>query len=356
MLPRTPAFLQLIPDPQVFEPVAAELAEAIVAVTAIAGQVERAVGPTTPPEGFYRLQPEDGSPPCFVKVVVAADTWQHYAADRIARGVVDHGVSGTCLLVGYPRIMRGGFAALAYPYVPARFADQSADDMRALGGALARLHTALAALPQATEVRLAWDRRLETMRRRRAAVLAGEHPAGVDWARLRGLLEAENGLHVDDEMSQIIHGDLVYGNVLFPDDGGGPCFVDFEDSTSSWLPPWIDLAQALERFVLAPLADDADAERLGATLIDAYRDAGGVSPPTDDWLLQALRLINVRTLCLLAESAAVGRTVLASEWNKFFDLHAQAEKRAKLLGRLAAHATGALTTGAPPTGSGATGG
>ena len=233
MLPRTPAFLELIPEPQIFEPAAADLADAIAAVTGIAGRAERALGPLTPPEGYYLFEPEDGSPLCFVKVVVvAADTWQHYAADRIARGVVDRGASAACLLPGYPRIMRGGFAALAYAYLPSRFADQTPADMTALGAALARLHRTLAELPQAPEVRLAWDRRLETMRRRRAAVLAGERPAGVDGRELSDLLEDEDITPIHDDRSQIIHGDLVYGNVLFPEDGGKPCFIDFEDSTS----------------------------------------------------------------------------------------------------------------------------
>lgn len=331
ILPRTPAFVALQPSPPQF--IALDRDELSPLISCVgAGQLLGRIGSGAVLEGYYLHRREDGIT-AFLKVVPASHAERQLAASAVASWVARFGVRTPVPMQGFPKMIDDEHTVFAYQYIASRFAAATTSDMRNLGSSIATMHSALRQYPAAADIKQASASRTAMLHARRDAICSGLQSPGPMPQQLRELLKNETALFslLDDAPgNQALHGDLVFGNILFPLDGGMPVILDFEDTLISYLPLALDLALALERFVLFPEPDDNKALLLGSEMLKAYRqgpDYGFLSCTLSD----ALRFLSVRALVTLAEMEAQGSTVALTEWEKFFDLHCHAIARTPLL-------------------------
>lgn len=326
--PGRPAFTSFRPAFPAFVPAAPAIAAELATLTGTDGAVLRmdtglALGDG---RGYYHAGP------LFLKAVDADRVMHQIEAERVAAWVASLGVRANTALPGYPRPWRAALSVFAYPWVEARFARTDPADLAALGGALAGLHRALADLPFANAVAASWRHRHAALEEVRRAVAAGTLAAGPDPEALRSRLA---GLRLDLEgPAQPVHNDLHYANVLFPLNGSSPVLLDFEDARNSCLPPVVDVAKVLERFVLLPVGEDVAAMDLGKAFLTAYAAAGGAPPGHSGNLAEALRVQAARSLCDLVALSAAGQASEEAEWRKFFHLLDLVDRRGAVLDAL----------------------
>jgi len=329
-LPAKPALGSLRPMVPGFMPAPSGVASELAAVTGLDGSVLNMVTADHHADsdgcGFYRIDSDE----CrwFAKVVAATRHPQQVAAERLAEWLARRGMRVSATLPGFPRDWRRPSGALlhvfAYHYIDARFAKPSIEDVSALGALLAALHLALAVWPGAVAAKRAWDERCGALNRARGKVLSGELSAGPDPERLRALL-AEVPFDVGGRR-QVVHNDFHRANVLFPNDGTPPVLLDLEDACHSFQPPVIDIAKALERFILADAADDRQAFTLGRHFLLTYAAAGGPARlEREQSLFNVMRAQSVRALCELTVLTAMGQPTGVEEWHKFLYLLDRAE-------------------------------
>jgi hypothetical protein len=334
--PRKPAFASLRPCPPKFVPVDPNEFSLLLACVG-SGKLLGRIGADAGPAGYYLHQSREGGTN-FLKVVPAVHAARQRAADQVAVWVGRHGVRTPAPLRGFPRALDHDYAVFAYPYIASRFANATQAELNSIGKSLAVMHTALARFPDGAAVRRNSATRTAMLVKRRDLVCAGAHSPGPQPDLLREILSSESDIFSLLEVvpaSQPVHGDLAYGNVLFPLEGSGPVLLDFEDSLISWLPVDMDIALALERFALVPEQDDDKALALGREMLRAYgkgsgRDTGFLVRP----LCDSLRFLSVRALTTLAEFEAGSGLVATSEWDKFFGLYRDAVARRPLLAML----------------------
>lgn len=320
---RTPAWSGLGPVSDAFTPI-----EVPLGLERVLGTSGRVRGRSAAPEGtdvFFQFFPENGEPPLFLKVVDDERLAQQLAADRIAAWLFEQGVATSRVLPDYPRRLPDGRLLLGYRLIEGRPPGSEGEQLDRLGHTLARMHRCLRALPWRDEIRLISRRRDRAFRRARLRLL--ERP-GLD-PELRELLLTD-ATDLPAGAAQPLHGDLNQGNVLFQSSDLRPVLLDFEDAVHNHHSVSVDLAMAVERFVLVPFSDDAQALAAGERLLSGYRRLGEPNWPATG-LAALLRTLAVRALVLLGMGEA---PVDPNEQRKFVRLIRQTHERAALLGAI----------------------
>lgn len=275
------------------------------------------------PAACYRFIGNDGAAPLFLKTVTNQRLHSQLEADQIAAWLEQQHVPVSRLLKNFPRRLNATYQLLAYHWLDARSAQATRPDMLAIGRLLGITHNALKSLPFGTEVRVRsaardaiFEQAQNEARKRHTA-----HPAArVGSTRLPA---------VD---AQVIHADLSIGNLLFDRSSGRPLLSDFEDASCNWHSPQVDLAMALQRFVLSRQASDRRALNLGSALLDAYLGKIEQAPSQVADPVAILHTLATRALLLIANTPASAST--RDESRKFLFLHQQAERRRRLLDTL----------------------
>jgi hypothetical protein len=327
-LPRAPTFPGLRPDPPVFVPVDDATAQWLQSESGLTGQVSRLQSSVVLPLGHFRLLGPDQD--VFLKVLSVDQAAHNDEADKLAQSAKE---AGAPVLPPLRWIeTRRGPVIGVYPHINARYGEPTVADASKFGAALVRLHRALKNCSEAPQVRRASLQRMRMLATRRTNILAGEGPLGPNPATLQNLLANAEAPFEPDETAQIVHGDLNLGNVLFDEKTGEPTIIDFENATVSWLPPEIDIAMALQRLCLTAVVSDESKAQCASAFLVAYHDEGYTGRHfSAAALVEAMRWISIRNLCLLAEAEASGREVNKEEWQKFLSLVETAEDHKPLL-------------------------
>jgi YD repeat-containing protein len=286
--------------------------------------------------GYYRAAASSQNPALFIKVVEQARAAPLLAADPFARFADDQGVAAACLNSVYTKLINEDLFALAYPYCEARFASTDTNDLARLGLALSRLHQALAKAPfQASVQQNASERHAligDTLKRLDTLDTRTLPQTAIELLRHAPVRYPETGWQ-----AQIIHGDLNYGNVLFPIQHlDPPVFLDFEDTVLAWHSPLVDIAFVIERFILIHNQNDATAYAHAETLLRAYLSGFPTAPPAIEkgCLGKMLQSLSARALGLLVAITLDNNTVTQYEWDKFQFLYTQTRKRKELISKI----------------------
>ncbi len=327
-LPRTPAWSSLHPATPTFSPVTDARHGRLCDAVGEPGALWKMGTDAMEIAGFYRLDVLD---PLFLKVVPTDHLERQERANDIARHVASRGVPTNEALDGFPVSLDDDHALFAFPFEEVRFADAGAADLFAVGAGLARLHRALADAPFADEVTERSQTRDVYLEELRQRVIEGH---GLPLDILRIVYRTSTRLPAGPK-PQVIHGDLNAANVLFPVHGGPPMFVDLEDAAHSWHPPLVDVAMALERFVLVNADSGAEAVQKGQHLLAGYASVAPAGFPSDAYA-PVLAALSVRALVLLSALEAAGRFVAPAEWDKFTFLADLAERSTSTLAGLVA--------------------
>lgn len=326
-LPRLPARAGLDIAALAPAPVDAPLADSLAAAAGVAGTVYR-LGPADGVDRFFRLDPCDGTPPLFIKVVPEAHAARQTAAGEVARFVAEREVLASPPLPDFPRPLGSEYALFAHRFVAGGPMHASEDALRMLGTTAARLHRALVGWPHPDHVRDEAERRRKLLAQTTADVLSGRiRGERVAEIARRAMAARPDAFHAAPPDARMVHGDLNPGNIILRETDGAPVVLDFEESLHSWLSPAVDLAVPIERVVLVGVADDARAVRLGCACLEGYRNGGGQLPNGRGWLAETLQWLVLRSLALLSHFDAVATPWPDREWRKFDDLLALHQRR-----------------------------
>lgn len=328
-LPEVPAWPGFEPEPDSWQPAPANTQQLCAALGRSGQLLYRPHGKGI--RGFYQLLTSDDGPDLFLKVVPPERAEQLLAADRVASLLAGQGLPVTHLHDNIITLASGDLL-LSQDLLYGRNAHADQADMKRLGTLLARLHSQLIKLSDTAAIRKASqqrDRTLAEARDDQALLTKLDYRAD----EVRACI-AEQDPTLPSDHAQPLHGDLNLGNLLFVEPDGRPILLDFEDSLHNWHSPKMDLAMALERFVLVRCSNDVQALTLGRALFDGYRQVGGQLDWSTGELGETLRTLSVRALLLLAQRHAELQPVAETEWDKFLLLIEQTRQRDQLLERL----------------------
>jgi len=277
----------------------------------------------TRPAPYYHFLPHDGTRPLFLKVVNTAALETQLAGNRIANWLAAQALPVSPILESYPRRLHADYQLLAYRRIDSRFATASENDLRAIGQLLASVHNGLRALPWGDDIRQASRERDHLFLRLQQQVKKQLLPE---------VAERQVETRLPDTDAQVIHADLNIGNLLFGRLSHQATLLDFEDATHNFHSPQVDLAMALERFVMVRTSDDSLALQLGQAFLQGYRERIRRLPTLSAQPASILQTLATRSQLLLANSPT--STSVAGEQQKFVYLHDLAAHKATLLDRL----------------------
>jgi len=324
---RAPAWSGLQPDEGGQYRVCGSWARRIVTAIGRPGQLLGRSADACRSEGYYTFVPEDGSRRLFLKTVHERRLASQLDANRIAEWLADNALPVRPILNSYPRRLDSHYYLIAHNLIDGRFARCEAPDLEAIGQLLGRTHNALQSLPAARHIR----RRSAQRDALFTELLHEQHQAPATNESVRKVL-ASSTPQLPSSDAQVIHGDLNMGNLLIGKASGQPALLDFEDANHNWHSPLVDLAMALERFVLVRTPDAELADRLGRALIEGYLATAQQRPAVEHSATKILQSLATRALLLLGNSAP--SPTVDAERDKFLMLHALAEQQGPLLDRL----------------------
>ncbi len=281
------------------------------------------------PLGLFRFEPAECPDQLFLKVVSRANLDREQATAEMAHYLAHHQVPIVTSILSTPRPIGNDYAFVAYPLIDGHFAVPTVSELDQLGQALALMHHVLRSIPRASAIQSASDARLQRLEQRRRQFRLTSLPGipqhlklsidsmGSSWAKLPG-------------MPQAVHGDLHHGNVLF-DASGHLHLLDLEDAQHSYLPPTIDIAMVIERFVLALVESDDGVLQLAKAFLEGYQKVS--KKPLfhqHGELARLLRWLSARAVLILAETGGAVTTI-DEEWKKFDELAQLHVRRQDLL-------------------------
>jgi len=287
------------------------------------GTVTRLVTGPAAPEGYFRVKAATSD--LFIKVLCSENAGGVARGEKVARYLFEQGARVIANLDVLPVTNFGqDFSLFVYPYMQLRAAQISRDsELMSVGRLLGRVHLLLRSYPDPEPVIEFTRSRIETLchlqHRLIHGLLINAKIGGIlrsicSQVNFESWLQSEPGVGL-----QIVHGDLTFGNVVFcPRDEAW--LLDFEETL--FLSPVIDLAGALDRFVLVHCSRPEEAWRRALQFLRGYSSAGTpvASLIADGRVEKALRFLYVRSLLLLAGMEDSGHQVPDGEWSKFLGL------------------------------------
>lgn len=319
---REPGAPSLIPTLLQWEPAAPHLRALLQAAHAGSGMYYSAAGMRDGAIAYCRITDVDRDVDLFIKIMPKrlAAVLQRSAA--IADYVRSSGLLTPTCLPRFPKPCSDGRVMYAYPFVEGNYLIGSRDELQALGTALAELHQALAAFPEARRIARRRSEVRSRMRRQAAELLADPQWAAGELSAVRSHLRhwLEIDAKLGQQQSQVIHNDLNAGNVLL-DTRGKVWFLDFEEAAWSHLPPHFDAAKVIERFVLVNESRDRQSKMEASRLfLHAYAATHAQHPAPRGAIPDALRWLLGLSWLRMSRLLYTPNSALHPEVRKFIQL------------------------------------
>jgi thiamine kinase-like enzyme len=319
--PKTPAWPGLIPNPTQFEPAPESHTEHLLDLLQLKGSLYYKAPLSDSLCGYYRLTQEDGSGTLFLKILEARHLESQMKAAHVSEWLNHCGVRVSSLLPEYPKRISKDLYVFAFDWLDTRFAELQHQDLQRFGTLLGNMHAALQKLPWQEKIRNRSKERDRMLRRQREALLEIRDPQPrLERAIDKVLRDASTDLPT--QRRQVIHADLNLGNVLYKLSDGKPAVIDFEQAINNWQSPMVDVALALQRFVLVRTQDSQSTISYAKTFIKAYADS--IGHPLN-WPVPGfggiLRALSARSLVLLGCAETAGHSTESAEWFKFERLY-----------------------------------
>ncbi|NRA54651.1 MAG: aminoglycoside phosphotransferase family protein [Gammaproteobacteria bacterium] len=321
-----PAFSQL--DPKiVWLSMTAPQRKSISRYSGLNGHWQRLCTEHTFPQGYYSCQ--STAQTYFVKVLLPEHGNRTIAADHIVSYLAQHNfIVNRLIEYRVLDLAQGSFFILVYPQLEFRLSDFSSADISALATVTAKIHQLLRHYPQQQQVqRRSGDKHQKLVAHWQLLLDQPDqlnklpHPAQLILQAHRPSL-----LNILQIESQVIHGDLNVGNILFTQQTL-PCIIDFEDCLTSWASPLQDVAFIIERFILIQHQPQKFTELL-TLFLERYLAKLACPLIIDNLqrqpalISQILQALAVKTLVILAQqNHGFDGINLPDEWNKFIQLY-----------------------------------
>jgi len=285
--------------------------------------------------GYYRYK-NLNKEQFFLKIVPASYRESLENANSISLWVRNLGIKTPLPCIELTRHISGHIIYF-YEFVGvARFFNEDAEDIRSLGQGLAQLHDALSGYPEREVVKLNSKHRSLELSLFRQLILNNQNCVDIEQAALKSLLESEECiLNIDSyEISgQVLHGDLVRGNVLFQPGEVDPIFIDFEDSYFSYGGVEFDIALVIERFILC--GNEKSIDTFAYIFSESYlKNRKSKTKLFNCQLDQILKYLSLKALIVLSQKKQRGYKINASEWKKFINLYHNVDRNITLIHRI----------------------
>lgn len=314
-------------------PVGQTLQNRICEVSGLSGRVLSLDSQMTPPKGYYFLHDDRSGLPFFIKILESKDVESQVLADSYASYLKSNGLRVNSIVDGFPKHFDCTHRLVVYQWIEGSFLNVDQNTMEILGRRMGQMHAAFSQYDfdsvknKSAEKLLA----LETFSKE---LMQKRFYCGPYAERVERLLQSmPDAFSNFDEPCQIVHGDLNVGNVLWT--GDDVVFLDFEDTSSSWLPRRIEVAFALERLILINEANDESALKVARSFLRAYVKAAGSSPFQEEGeLISSLYWLSLRSLVMLTQYELEGFPWPESEWQKFGVLLDHIDRRKVMMSQL----------------------
>lgn len=329
-LPDTPAYVQLRPPEPKWEVAEGSEKSFLTKNLGVSGKIESVQCVGEFPLGRYRMLDHD--PPLYIKVLPVSRLFLQKQSRIVAGWLNDHLLLCPNEITQYSTIADEKHLILTYEYFDGRFAEYSVKDIAQLGKNVRELHNILRKCPWVEQVEKNGNHRLQILKNTLNALKEDGCCYSIpDSVRILLLAIEEPTIDIlTGRKSQVVHGDLNYGNVIFSIQNGTSMLCDFEDTMTAWFTPEIENAFVIERFILAPT--DEQSILLAKSYYFEYKQAGGSFFEYPAQLEHLLKALAIRALLILIlKEDDYPNSVQESEWQKFVYLYRQADERSELL-------------------------
>jgi Ser/Thr protein kinase RdoA (MazF antagonist) len=332
-LPGTPAYSSIRPHSSEWYEADRELSEKVQQWAGLQGIVSKLKTDSSEVIGYYKIDSWNES--FFLKIIDKNTEKFQIKSNQMSQWIESQGIRASCILKGFPRkIKELNHVILAYRMVDGRFCRPIEKETLLLGRSLGELHKVLKLCPWKRIIQQNGDARQNTLQKLLIKIQTDGCNVEVPH-RVEKLLKSVDSGSMDilTINSQVVHGDLNYGNVLIDNNSECVVFLDFEDTWTAWFSPLMELSFVIERFTL--LEDDEITVSLTKCLKKAYLSSGGFWYRDSDQLGRFLRALSIRALLLLIMiSNREPSRQLETEWEKFLKLYEQTDHRSDLISRL----------------------
>jgi len=270
----------------------------------------------------------------FAKIVSPRYAHLQEQAEHAAGLLRASGVSANAAKSERTVSLDSGERVFFYAYLDTRFAGQTNADMEKIGGLLSEFHQACRGGQLASLSEHGGKKKLDDYRSVKQSVLNKTQTLSIFSSEISRIL-SDSLLPYPDSLGppQTAHGDINFGNILFTKTDDQPVLLDFEEMSSSYLPACIDIAGAVERFILVQETSPETVVDLGRSMLGSYRAKGGKLPETP-FLETSLKFLSTLSLCRLIKTSVNGASVPASEWEKFISLFDKSTQLSMLLNEI----------------------
>ena len=272
---------------------------------------------TEPPTdiiGYYKYQ---GLRDYFIKVVAEEDHSALVLANKVSQWLFNNDVNVVCIEKDFPKALVGLDCWIyIYPFLEHRFRFRNIDEMYCIGKEIGQMHEVMSRFPETDVI-------FENCQQKNQILLAqfenfkhkNQSPLCAEATSLIHNFPLEE-LSLLDKNSQMIHGDLNMGNIIFSGDAKRPLIIDFEDSVSAYLNPLYDIAFIIQRFILSK----DDRVELFIPLLLGYNQSYKIKIERGE-LFSMLKIISIRSLLILSTLKSSDMMDYKEEVLKFIDLY-----------------------------------
>jgi len=270
--------------------------------------------------GYYR---SIGSNKKFIKVLDRNSSKLQLSAEKINLWLEKSKLSVSCAIDNYPKKYAGDDLWIyVYDYIEHNFFSGDEKDLFFVGRELGKMHVLMQKYPLVSEVSVNGKKKntelfAQLNKIRSNKLFQTLLPASaIELIKNTTDKEFQTLFHC----SQMIHGDMNLGNVIFKAGSSQPIFIDFEDSITAWMSPLYDVAFVLQRFVLSNNFENK--VRLALSFVKGYSSQFNLkSIVSNGDLLVVLRMISIRSLLLLSMLPNEKQSTFLKEIDKFVNLH-----------------------------------
>lgn len=295
------------------------------------------------PEGYFCLT-RTNMPNRFIKIVSKQRSGTLLASDEVAIFLCQNGINTPQLLSYHDTDINGKTWSIlqykAFELNPVKLTDQH---IIRVAGALGELHKVLSSF-KCSSVKLNTQPKLALVHKTLTKCL-GENsvsPERVPTSVMK-IAKQWHGNILDSLLAdpQVIHGDLNLGNIRQHRDEQ-ICFLDFENSLSSYFSPLFDLSYIVTRMIVMNEQAIDKQTLLVKCLSEYFHQVEHISATQKATYLQRLpnALIATNTYCLLVLISHLedkSSSVDAQEWQKFINFHYQLLKSESMIKQACLH-------------------
>jgi len=269
--------------------------------------------------GYYRVLGKDS---VFMKVLNNSETEYRHNGESISAWLKEKGIKTNPVRSGLPLVLPNrDMEIYIYDYVDYISPVLDANQLSIIGEELGKMHALLKQYPRKDNVENAGRDRNKLIRDRLREIKETKWRCLVNPSVNTIIAEVtEVDIRLLEEHPQMIHGDLNYGNLLIDRNTYEPIFIDFEDSSCSWISPLYDIAFVFQRFIFNH--EHVDVEECITSFVEGYRLSNRIKEySNDDVLYVTYKMIAVRAILLLSLLHDDEQALYEDEYKKFVWLY-----------------------------------